>query len=159
MKSIKHIYLSKTQTILFWAFNLFGSYFVLGSFYVAIVVANDNTLKERFYLFIFFIIWGMCILFFANLFPEIVSDENGLAIRFFLWYIKVKWEDIVGIKQMSFLSFLSRTSNYVVKTKSLTPFHRFYGLYGFSFAPSFLVTSEIKDFDLLKERLEKRNKN
>ena len=152
----KHIYPSKVDIILFWAFNLFGSYFILGSLYAVFVVAQNNSFLERFSIFMFFLIFGLGFLFFANMFPEIVSDERGLAVRFFLWHMKVKWEDVGEVKQMPLMSFLSGTSRYMVKTKSLTHFYRFYGLYGLSFMPSFLIKSNITEFDLLKERLEKR---
>jgi hypothetical protein len=106
--------------------------------------------------FLFFFVWGLFFLFFGNMFPEIISDEDGLSVRFLLWHFRVKWDDLVGFNENNFSNFLSGSSHYIVKTKSLTPLHRFYGLYALSFSPSFMLKSNIKDFSLLLTRIQER---
>ena len=155
MKYTTHSYSSAIDIILFWAFNLFGLYFVFGSFYVAIQPWYENILGNILS-FAFFFIAGLIILFFGNLFPEVVTDRDGLLVRFMFWRFRVKWEDVIGIKQDKLTSFLSGTSHYIVQTKSLTFLHRFYGLYALSLKPSFLMQSKITNFKLLLERIQNR---
>ena len=154
MELTTHSYPSKVQTILFWSFNLFGLYFILGSFYVGFSPwyksIGDNILA-----FLFYFVWGLFPIFFANIFPEITSDKNGLLVRFFLWHLRVKWEDIVEIRKNSWMSLLG-PPHYIVKTTALTPFHRFYGLYALSFSPSFLMKTNINEFSLLLKRIQDR---
>jgi len=153
-----HYYSSKVQSTLFWLFNLSGLYFIIGSFYVAFS-PWFNGIFGNVLAFLFYFVWGLFPIFFANMFPEITTDENGLLVRFFLWRLRVKWEDLIEVKEFSFARLLSGTSQYVIKTKSLTPFHRFYGLYALSFSPSFLIRSNIIDFSLLLKRIQQRKFN
>ncbi len=155
MKYTTHLYSSALDGILFWVFNLFGLYFVLGSFYVAFQSWYTNILGNILS-FIFYFLWGMAIIFFGNLHPEVITDREGLLVRFLFWRFRVKWEDVIGIKQDKLASFLSGTSHYIVQTKSLTFLHRFYGLYALSFKPSFLMQSNITNFKLLLERIQNR---
>lgn len=155
MKPTTHYYASKIDSILFWIFNLFGLYFILGSFYIGFSRWFDNFLGNILG-FILFFLFGLVAIFCANFFPEIITDDEGLLVRFFFWRLRVKWEDVIGIKQDKSTSFLSRTSHYIVQTKALTPLHRFYGLYALSFHPSFLMQSKITDFELLLQRIQNR---
>ena len=158
MEFATHYYSSKVKLVLFWCLNLFGLYFIIGSFYVGFS-SWFNSIVGNVVGFLFYFAWGLLILFFANMFPEITTDENGLLVRFFLWRLRVKWEDLIEVKEFSFARLLSGTSQYVIKTKSLTPFHRFYGLYALSFSPSFLIRSNIIDFSLLLKRIQQRKFN
>src|SRR5262245_32891570 len=125
MEITTHYYPSKVSSLLFWSFNLFGLYLILGSFYVGFS-SWFNSIIGNVLAFLFYFVWGLFSVFFANMFPEIISDENGLLVRLFLWRLEVKWEDVVEVTELSFARFLSGTSHYVIKTKSLTPFHCFY---------------------------------
>jgi len=138
MASTTHYYSSKVKLVLFWCLNLFGLYFIIGSFYVGFS-SWFNSIVGNVVGFLFYFAWG-------------------LLVRFFLWWFRINWEDIVKIKKNSLLSFLG-ASRFIVQTKSLTPFHRFYGLYALSFAPSFLVKSDIQDFSLLLERIQEHKFN
>lgn len=153
MESTAHSYPSRINTILFWWINLFGLYFIFGSFYVGFSLWFSS-LVGNLLGFLFLFVWGLLFLFFGNMFPEIITNEDGLLIRFLFWRLRVKWNDLVGIQEDTLGKFLSGTSHYVVKTKALTPFHRFYGLYARSFSPSFMIKSNINDFSILKKRIQ-----
>ena len=146
---------------LFWAFNLFAVYFIISSFVSFLLFTLNGEISWEANLILLF--FGIFILFSANLYTEIISDEDGLLVRFSFWRFRVKWDDIVEIKPgpLDFLfrplsKVLSVFTTQIVITKALTPFHRFYGLYGFSFHPSFLVHSNISGFEKLIFRIQNK---
>jgi hypothetical protein len=154
MKYTVHRY-SLLSRILFWTFNLMGLYLIIGSLYVLIMPLFENMFDV---ILVFTLLFGLGLvtIFCANLYPDIVIDHEGLLIRFSFWRLRVRWENVLGIKKEKIASFLSRTSYYIVQTKALTPLHRFYGLYAWSFQPSFLIASDITDFQLLLDRIQNR---
>ncbi|MFN8427745.1 MAG: hypothetical protein U0X93_16415 [Anaerolineales bacterium] len=157
METITHYYSSRITSILFWWINLFGLYFIFGSLYVGFSSWFTSIIGNVFG-FLFLFIWGLLFLLFGNMFPEVITDEDGLLVRFLFWRFRVKWQDIVEAEKNSFLS-LAGNSRYVIKTRSLTLLHRFYGLYALSFSPSFMIRSNIKDFSLLLKRIQERKFN
>jgi hypothetical protein len=108
--------------------------------------------------------WAVMILA-ANYEPEILTDDKGLHIRFLWMHLIVKWEDVIGVKPL----FLFIKTHWVIRTRSLTPFHRLYGLYSFALYPCLLFSKSITDYDELQKRLksaihqntvnERKNKN
>ncbi|MFT3891444.1 MAG: hypothetical protein QM730_07395 [Anaerolineales bacterium] len=154
MESSVHSYRPLARSVQFWLFNLVGCYFILGSFYVGFSSWFINMFGNLLG-FLFYFVFGLFALFFGNMFPEIISDKEGLLVQFLFWRLRIKWQDIVELKKNSLLSSLG-TSRYVIKTKSLTPLHCFYGLYALSFAPSFMIKSDISDFSLLLKRIQER---
>jgi hypothetical protein len=97
----------------------------------------------------------VALVFFANAYPEITVDKNGLYVHF-LWYrLPLTWQDIIEVKPY-FFSLPNRPS-WVVRTRKLTPFHRLYGLlYSFTFLPSFFIFSTIENYEELTKIINKR---
>ncbi len=88
----------------------------------------------------------------ANFHPEITSDLEGLHIKFLWSDLNVLWEDVIDIKPLFNLRFIK--TEWVIRTRSLTPFHRLYGLlYSFSFHPCLIVSKGISNFDELERRV------
>lgn len=154
--------------LLFWVFNLFAIYMILGGLMSSVYYGITEDLRYL-KVYPFFLVFGLFTLFIANVNAEITTDEEGLLIRFCFWKFRVKWNEIVEVKP-DFLNnlfkplsrFLSISTIYVVNTSGLTLFHRFYGLYAFSFSPSFIIASRISGFDELiagiqNKRLIQRN--
>jgi hypothetical protein len=154
MESTLHNYPSKINTIVFWWINSSGLYFILGAFYVGFS-SWFTSIKGNLISFSLFFVWGLLFIFFGNMFPEIITDERGLLVRFLFWRFRVDWKNVIAINKVSLFN-ITRSSRYVVKTKSLSPLHRFYGLYALSFTPSFLIGSDIQDFSVLIERIQER---
>ncbi len=89
----------------------------------------------------------------GNFFTEIVSDADGLRIRFLWKYLVVRWDEVVEVKPMFYLVPL-RSGSWVVRTRALTPFHRLYGLlYGFTLSPSFVYLKGMSNADELSRRI------
>jgi len=77
----------------------------------------------------------------ANYFCAITADKNGLTIRFLWKNLHVNWSEVVEIKPTIYNFSISSQKSWVVLTRSLTPFHRLYGLiYGFSLLPGFIIS-------------------
>lgn len=154
MKTTVHRYRFPAP-LLFWIFNLFAIYMLVGGLISSVYYGITDDLS---YLsaYPFFLIFGLVVLFVANVYTEIISNEEGLIVRFCFWRLRVKWDEIVEVKPVFLNSLFKPLSKifsvfsvYIVKTRALTPFHRFYGLYVLSFYPSFVVASIINDFDEL----------
>lgn len=98
----------------------------------------------------FFIIYGFVSILVANSYPAIDADEDGLFVHFCFFRLRVKWDDIVEVKNSfgNYLGFFPFDS-FVVRTRALTLFHRLYGSSLFSLQPSFLVHSHISGFPKL----------
>ena len=101
------------------------------------------------------IIWllaPVAILLGGNFYTEILSDQDGLHIKFLWKQIVIPWGEIIEQKPM----FRSRWVRkfWVIKTRSLTPFHRLYGLlYAFSLAPSIVYSDQISNYAELNRRI------
>jgi hypothetical protein len=95
---------------------------------------------------------SVCLFLRANYPPEIISDQEGIHIIFLFIPLLVRWEEVQGFKPLFNLPFVK--NEWVIRTSSLTPFHRLFGLiYSFSFSPSILVSRQISDFDELEKRI------
>jgi hypothetical protein len=105
---------------------------------------------------------ALFLLFYAHFYSEITTDEEGLLVRFCFWRLRVCWDEIFEIKPAANALLLNTIrsyylhSTYIVKTRALTPFHRFYGLYLGTFMPSFVVFSNISGFDDLYSSIRRK---
>ena len=161
MKSTVHNY-PFLSSILFWVFNLFAIYMLVGGLISSLYYGITDNLNYL-YTYPFFLVFGLVTLFVANMFTEIISDEDGLLVRFCFWRFRVRWSELVEVKP-DFISSLykplakvfSISTTYVVKTRTLTLFHRFYGLYVFSFYPSFFMSSSINGFEQLNASIQNK---
>jgi hypothetical protein len=84
----------------------------------------------------------------ANSNPDIVVSDDGLAVKFYLQWLFVPWEDVVPVTH----SFASIRRKYLVRVRGLTILHR---LVSFSQSGSiqsgFLISPSISDYpDLLR---------
>jgi hypothetical protein len=88
----------------------------------------------------------------ANYFPTVLTDEEGIRVKFLWLYLHVPWQDVVGLEPAR--HFKRNKTHWVVITKSLTPFHRFYGLlYALTVRPSFTFDHNISDYSRLLGRI------
>lgn len=96
----------------------------------------------------------------GNYLPEIVSDIDGLHINFLWKQVFLPWEKVVDLKPLFNMRFLKNIM--ILRTHSLTPFHRLYGLfYSFSLHPSIMISKGISNYDELIRRIRvalKKNK-
>jgi hypothetical protein len=143
----------KLYTILF---DISGFIFPLFIFFYPLFKAISNhlpiTFGEIVWLFIIAIFSGSCLILAGNFYTEIVSDKDGLHI-YFLWkHLFVPWEEIIELKPLFNIPFLKNI--WVIRTRSLTFFHRVYGLlYSFSLYPSLVFTKGISNYDELNRRI------
>jgi hypothetical protein len=121
-------------------------------------VITKKSLSPEVLLAILFNVVFICVVLIltANFFPEVKADNLGLYVSF-LWYrLPVTWQDIIEIKP-SFFNLPNRPTTWVVLTRTLTPFHRLYGLlYAFTFHPSFILRYEIENRGDLIEKIAQR---
>jgi hypothetical protein len=95
----------------------------------------------------------------GNFFTEVVSDAEGLRIKFLWKDLVVRWEDVIEVKPMFSWMPLKTRGPWVVRTHALTPFHRLYGLiYGLTFSPSFVYGHGISHADELTRRMKAAEK-
>lgn len=142
--------------LVFWAFNILALIFLAGGTFWCVSIAIQDEPKILFSL-LFFIPAGLLFLFFANLYPEIKTDDRGLLVRFFLSWLRVKWDDVQSVAPGLLADDL------VIQTRSLTGFHRLYGLWELSFEPCFLIKPRISNYRklmaLIELKLKMRNQN
>jgi hypothetical protein len=155
MQPIHHKYPSFTEFFTI-AFNIFGFLFPLFTFFYPLfeAIAHHAPITfEGIAVFLFLAIFaGVCIFLAGNFYSEIVSDRDGLHINFLWKHLVVPWEDIIDIKPMFNIPFLK--GHWVIKTRSLTFFHRLYGLlYGFSPYPSVVFSKGISNYEELSRRI------
>lgn len=143
--------------ILFLLFSLFACYLILGPIVFVILGIFPDGLNF-WIVYPVMILFGLFPLFFANLYPDVIVNEQGLRVRFFLWSLLVKWNEIVEVRP-SLINYIFPGRSFVVKTSSLTIFHRFYGLYGASFLPSFIISSSLNGYALLIDRIKQQKVN
>ena len=97
---------------------------------------------------------SLVLLLTANYFPEVKTDEGGLYVSFVWRRLRVPFKDLVQLKP-DLMERLLRPSDpriWVVATRSLTPFHRLYGiLYAFWLHPSFILHSSLQSTDRVLE--------
>jgi hypothetical protein len=128
--------------IIYLFFTLPSGSKIVGFFFTAVVLFN--------------------VAYFWNMYPEIMVEEDGVLVHFFSWWLPVKWEDIVDVRQYSLIGFLRRVlrirskGSLIVRTRSLTLFHRFYDNRFFSFSPTFYIHSSISEYDELLSILENK---
>ncbi len=156
MKPVTHIYPPRIRAMI-WFLVVFS---LLAIIYLFIALPSGTKTTGFFFAVVMF--FNMA--FFWNMYPEIVVEEDGVLVRFFFWWLPVKWQDIIDVK----LDFVTRiTSNwpgifrnnrlYIVRARSLTFFHRFYNRRFFSFSPTFYILSRISGFEELLSILENKN--
>ena len=103
------------------------------------------------FLFYAILLWG-CILLRVYFHPEITTDAAGLHTKFLWFDLDIPWRDIIEVRPLFNLRFIK--TEQVIRTRSLTPFHRLYGLlYSFSLHPCLIVSTGISDFDELIRRI------
>ena len=99
----------------------------------------------------------VCIVMAGNFFCDIVIEEQGVTGGLLGHWLPVEWEDIVEIKPCWYNLPWWKAKLWVVATRSLTPFHRFYGvLYVFWGYPSFVFSSGLKGGEQLVYQIKKQ---
>lgn len=93
-------------------------------------------------------------IFVRGFYADVISDSKGLHFIFLGRQVEIPWEEIIEVKPVFNLSFLNKRYC-AIRTRSLTPFHRLYGLlYSFTFHPCLIITSGLKNYTELKRRIE-----
>ena len=114
-----------------------------------------HTLAEAISTIILSLFMTTPILVSAYFWQDIWIEEEGLAIEF-LWYrIRVKWEEIIEVKPA--WGFLGQKEKrpLIVLVKRLTHFHLAFGiLYGLSINPGFIIFPSINEFQNIKESIQ-----
>jgi hypothetical protein len=109
------------------------------------------------------IIVGLFQLFYAHFYSGIITDDEGLLVQFCFWHLRVRWDDVINMqlttKDLLMNTIAYSSAHYVVETRALTPFHRFYGLYLSSFQPSFIFHSSISGLDDLRSSIKNKKTN
>ncbi len=96
---------------------------------------------------------GVGLLLMGNFFPELVSDGSGLHLSFLWKRLSIDWDDILEAKPL--FQIPNMKGIIVLRTRSLTPFHRLYGLiYSFSLHPSIIIFGNISHFAELNQRIQ-----
>ena len=121
--------------------------------YIFFVFSNDLVV------FILKLVFAAVVLYIAawfwNLQPEIIANKDGLSVHFLWWWLPVKWNDIVDVREHVLVKFFrkpfgfQRKGAFIVRAKSLTFFHRLYFFQTFTFMPSLIIYSYISGFDEL----------
>ena len=94
----------------------------------------------------------VCFTLAAYFFTELTSDQAGLHVRFLWRRLVVPWDQIIDVRPLFNLPFARGFE--VIRTRTLTPFHRVYGLlYGFTTAPSLLISPGMSHGAELTQRL------
>lgn len=125
--------------------NIIGIYYLVSGILGALLSTIGKTNPEVG----FNILYGLTAFFVANAYPAIDSDDDGLFVYFSFFRFRLNWDDILDVKPIFTNNLAFPFDSFVVRTKALTPFHRLYGLYVFSFQPSFVVHSLISGFPKL----------
>jgi hypothetical protein len=119
-------------------------------FYLVISSANlingiTNPPDRAFELFL--LIFGFFIfLYVVNLYLDIEILDDGLLLNASGIRFRVKWSDIKKVRR----GYGNIFKTYAIETKSLTPFHRVYGImYLKNFSRCFIVWSILPDYERL----------
>ena len=93
---------------------------------------------------------------FANLFPDLATDEQGLYVKFYFKWLFVPWEDVTSFR-ISFVTMVapaSRKHRFLLVKKGLTPVHWLISLNQLGgWGPGFLVSERIPDYPILKRTI------
>ncbi|MEW5941970.1 MAG: hypothetical protein AB1750_20080 [Chloroflexota bacterium] len=160
MKTVHHY--STFTKFQFWLYNLAAYIFLAMGLFVCLRSAIQAEIGQVF-TGLGVIFFGLLFLFVAHFYSEIIADDEGLLVQFCFWHLRVRWDDVIKMelttKNLLMYNILAGllSAHYVVKTRALTPFHRFYGLYVSSFQPSFMFHSSISSLDDLQSSI-KNNK-
>jgi hypothetical protein len=133
---------------MFWILNFLALFSLAGGSIWCNAIAIQDEPKILVSLFLFFIPAGLVLLFFANLYPEIKTDDRGLLVKFFLRWLRVKWDEVESVTPGLFFD------DIVIRTRALTGFHSLYGLLGLSLVPSFVVKPRISHYRKLMALIE-----
>ena len=88
-----------------------------------------------------------------NMFPDIRTDEDGLAIGFLGRLVKVSWNDLVDVRRLG----IPWGHIYAVRARRVSLFHHLYGwVYTRSLLPAILVRDPIEDGAELLAELSRR---
>lgn len=94
------------------------------------------------FLFAYYISIGL-ILF---IWPSIRTNDQGLEIKFYFWWLRVAWKDMKTVRKLNFFFY----HIHIVLVKKLTPFHYLYGLIMIhQWVPCFLISSFLPGHDQL----------
>jgi len=157
MKSITHQYpFQRFSSFSFGLVNILGFFIPIAIplylFYLSTNNQNSFTLGEVIVYCVIGIFAGITSLFAGNYRPIIISDAVGLHTTFLWKDLDVNWNDVKDIKPLFNIPWFKK--RLVIKTNSLTPFHRLYGiLYSFSLSPSIIMERGISDQDELIRRI------
>ncbi len=140
-------------TILFDISGFLVPLFILFSFlYQAFSNQFPISVEYIIGIFLFAFFAGLIFILTGHYFQDITSDSDGLHIHFLWMRLFVPWRDITDHRRLLFLPFPNKS--WVILTRSLTLFHRLYGLfYAFSLAPCVVYSMAISDYDELNKRI------
>ncbi len=92
-----------------------------------------------------------------NFYPTITSDDGGLHLTFYGKQLNIPWEDVMEERPLFNLGLFSKVR--VIRARSITPFHRLYGLiYSFTFYPCIIYSIHISNSRELAERIQARGR-
>jgi len=154
MPTIIHRYhwITRYSNTLFYYFGLAVSLFIFFYPLYLTVIRHQSlpfTMIDLLFLAVF--AW-ICVMIRCNFHPDITSDSDGLHTKFLWFDLDIPWRDIIEVRPLFNLRFIK--TEQVIRTHSLTPFHRLYGLlYSFSLHPCLIVSTGISDFDELIRRI------
>lgn len=140
---------SKLTQLSKYFFVIFAFLYLASHLLLLIFSIDTNTALNGILIITRAIFTMMCCLITAYFFQDIWVDEEGLLVEFLWRKIRVKWNDIEKMKKSPLAGIM------VVSVKTLTPFHRIFGiLYGFSNKPAFIISPSINDYEDLRKDIE-----
>jgi len=157
MDMINHKY----RPTFFWAFFRFlfnfSAFISLALFlmYVIVMIIDPEitfSLSKAIGTFLYFLLFIIVFGITGNYLSDIDSDDVGLHVHYLWMKLTVHWDEITDYKPAYNWKILKQIM--VVRTKSLTPFHRLYGLlYSFSIAPCLIIHRGISHYPSLEQRI------
>lgn len=111
MKPIHHKY-SWFIAIAMSLYNILG---LLSPFFVIFLLLINAitdylpiTIGDMIGLILYGVFLGLVLILTGNFYPDIISDKDGLHIKFLRKNIVIPWEDIIDLRPMFNISFLKR---------------------------------------------------
>lgn len=90
-----------------------------------------------------FLLFNVIAIVVANLYPDIVINEDGLAIKFYFKWLFVPWGDVISVTR----TFIPFRRIYLIRVKGLTILHRLISFcQSGSIQPGFLISPSIDGY-------------
>lgn len=143
-------------------FNLIGVFFpivVILNIYISSLIEQKPFQIFNFPVFIiiillFWLFLGPMFIFSGNIWQEIVSDREGLHVKFMWGKLDVAWDEIISVGPIYGLPWAKNRLIVKTKTRPSTFIHRLYGFfYSLSFRPCIFFGREISEGDELYRRI------